>query len=56
MYADEYQKNLNYEISKEALDELVKNLDINRYGARGIKRGVKKLISESIKDSNFTRT
>ena len=56
MYADEYQKNLNYEISKESLDELVKNLDINRYGARGIKRGVKKLISESIKDSNFTRT
>lgn len=56
MYANEYQKNLNYEISKEKLDELVKNLDINKYGARGIKRGVKKLISDTIKDSKLTRT
>ncbi len=56
IYAQEYQRNLNYEISKEKLDELIKNLDINKYGARGIKRGVKKLISDSLKESKSIRT
>ena len=56
IYANEYQKNLNYEISKDKLEELVKTLDINKYGARGIKRGVKKLISDSIKESESIRT
>ena len=56
IYANEYQKNLNYEISKDKLEELVKTLDINKYGARGFKRGVKKLISDSIKESESIRT
>ena len=56
MYAKEYQKNLNYEISHDKLEELVKTLDVNKYGARGIKRGVKKLIIDSIKESESIRT
>ena len=56
IYANEYQRNLNYEISKDKLEELIKRLDINKYGARGIKRGVKKLISDSIKESKSIRT
>ena len=56
IYANEYQRNLNYEISKDKIEELIKTLDINKYGARGIKRGVKKLISDSIKESKSIRT
>ena len=56
IYLKEYQKNLNYEISQEQIDNLIKSIDINKYGARGIKREVKKLISNTIKDSKSIRT
>ena len=55
-YFNEYKKCFNYEISNEKLDELIKTIDINKYGARGIKREVKKYISNQVKESNLTRT
>ena len=47
---------MNNEISNDKLDELIKIIDINKYGARGIKREVKKYISNQVKESNLTRT
>jgi ATP-dependent Clp protease ATP-binding subunit ClpA len=55
-YFNEYKKGLNYEISNDKLDELIKSIDVNKYGARGIKREVKKYISNQVKESNLTRT
>ena len=45
-----------YEISKEKIEDLIKTIDVNKYGARGIKRGVKKYISNLIKEEKLTRT
>lgn len=55
-YLKEYQLTIDYEISNDKVEDLIKKLDINKYGARGIKRGIKKLISDTIKESKLTRT
>ena len=46
----------NDEKFEQDRDELIKTIDINKYGARGIKRGVKKYISNLIKEEKLTRT
>jgi argininosuccinate lyase len=56
IYINEYNQTYNYEISKEKIEDLIKTIDINKYGARGIKRGVKKYISNLIKEDKLTRT
>ena len=56
IYINEYNQTYNYEISKEKIEDLIKTIDVNKYGARGIKRGVKKYISNLIKEEKLTRT
>ena len=56
IYINEYNKTYNYEISQEKIEDLIKTIDVNKYGARGIKRGVKKYISNLIKEEKLTRT
>ena len=56
IYINEYNKTYNYEISQEKIEDLIKTIDVNKYGARGIKREVKKYISNLIKEEKLTRT
>ena len=56
IYINQYNQTYNYEISKEKIEDLIKTIDVNKYGARGIKRGVKKYISNLMKEDKLTRT
>lgn len=51
-YYDEYieKMNINIEIDEKQLQDIAVNSDINRYGARGIKREIKKYLSQKLKD------
>ena len=42
--------NINIEIDEKQLQDIAVNSDINRYGARGIKRQLKKYLSQKLKD------
>ena len=56
IYLNEYKKVYNYEISEEEIEKLLKTIEVNKYGARGIKRGIKKYISNLMKENKLTRT